>query len=191
MGDEQHRGAVIALQVADQSQDLLLRGDVERGGRLVRDQELRLQHQRHRDHDALALAAGQAMRVGGEDALDLRQPHLLHHVEDALAPRARVEIGVGAQHLVDLAADRHHRIERGHRLLEDHRHPRGAQLPQAAVARGQQFLADQLHAAAGRHQRVLLQQAHHGQRGDRFARAAFADQAQRLALAGRRARCRR
>jgi len=35
--DEQHRGAVIALQVADQGQDLLLRGDVERRGRLVRN----------------------------------------------------------------------------------------------------------------------------------------------------------
>ena len=60
---------------------------------------------------------------------------------------------------------------------------RGAQLPQAAVARGQQFLADQFDAAAGRDQRVLLQQAHHGQRGDGFAGAAFADQAQRLAFA--------
>ena len=42
------------------------------------------------------------------------------------APRARVEIGVDAQHLVDLAADRNHRIERGHRLLKDHRHGGGA-----------------------------------------------------------------
>ena len=98
-------------------------------------------------------------------------------------PRARVEIGVGAQYLVDLAADRHHRIERGHRLLKDHRHGGGAQLPQAAVAGGEQFLADQLDAAAGRHQRALLQQAHHRQRGHGFARSAFADQAQRLALA--------
>ena len=148
VGDEQHGGAVIALQVADQRQDLLLRGDVERGGRLVRDQQFRLQHQRHRDHDALALAAGQPVRVGGEDALDLGQPNLLHHVEDALLARAGVEIGVGAQHLVDLAADRHHRIERRHRLLKDHRHGGGAQLPQPAVAGGEDFLADQLDAAA-------------------------------------------
>ena len=183
MGDEQHRGAVIALQVADQRQDLLLRGDVERGGRLVRDQQLRLQHQRHRDHDALALAAGKPVRVGGEDARDLGQPDLLHHVEDAFFARAGVEIGMGAQHLVDLAADRHHRIERRHRLLEDHRHGGGAQLPQAAVAGGEDFLADQFDSAAGRHQRALLQQAHHRQRRHGFARAAFADQAQRLARA--------
>ncbi|OIQ63367.1 hypothetical protein GALL_550910 [mine drainage metagenome] len=88
------------------------------------------------------------MRIGGEDALDLGQPHLFHHGEDALAPRAGIEIGVDAQHLVDLAADRHHRVERGHRLLEDHRHGGGAQPPQAAVARGEQLFADEFYAAA-------------------------------------------
>ncbi len=173
---------MIPLQVADQGQDLLLRGDVERGGRLVRDQEFRLQHQRHRDHDALALAAGQPMRVGGEDALDLGQANLLHHGQDAFSPGAGVEIGVDAQDLVDLAADRHHRIERRHRLLKDHRHGGGAQLPQAAVAGGENLLADQFDAAARRHQRALWQQAHHRQRGDRLARSAFADQAKRLAF---------
>ena len=99
-----------------------------------------------------------------------------------LAPGAGVEIGMDAQHLVDLAADRDHRVERRHRLLKDHRHPGGAQLPQPPVAGGQQFLADQLDAAAGRHQRALLQQPHHGQRRHRFARSAFADHAQRLAF---------
>ena len=174
---------MIPLQVADQREDLLLRGDVERGGRLVGDQELRLQHQRHRDHDALALAAGQPMRIGGEDTLDLGQADLLHHGEDALAPRPRIEVGVDPQHFVDLPADRHHRVERGHRLLKDHRHAGGAQLPQAPVAGGKDFLADQFDAAAGGHQRAFLQQAHHRQRCDRLAGAAFADQAQRLGFA--------
>ena len=123
------------------------------------------------------------MRVGREDAFDLGQPHLFHHRQDFGAPRPRVEVGVDAQHFVDLAADRHHRIERGHRLLKDHRHGGGAQLPQPAVAGGQQFLADQLDAAAGGHQRALLQQSHRGQRRHGFARAAFADHAQRFALA--------
>ncbi len=183
MGDEQHRGAVIPLQVADQGENLLLRGDVERGGRLVGDQQLRLQHQRHRDHDALALAAGEAMRVGGEDTLDLGQADLFHHGEDTLSPRAGVEIGVDTQHFVDLLADRHHRVERGHRLLKDHRHAGGAQLPQAAVAGGENFLADQFDAAAGGDQRAFLQQPHHRQRRDRLAGPAFANQAQRFALA--------
>ncbi len=120
---------MIPLQISDQRENLLLGGDVERRGRLIRNQQLRLQHQRHRDHDALALAAGQPVRIGRENALDLGQPHLLHHFEDALASRARIEIGVDAQHLIDLAAHRHHRIECRHRLLKDHRHGGGAQLP--------------------------------------------------------------
>ena len=183
VGDEQHGGAVIALQVADQGQDLLLRGDVERGGRLVRDQELRLEHQRHRDHDALALAAGQAVRVGGEDALDLGQPHLLHHVEDALR-RARASRSVWARSTSSIwrptGTTGLSAVIGSWKIIAMRG---GAQLPQAAVARGEQFLADQLDAAAGRRQRALLQQAHHRQRGHRLARAAFADQAQRLALA--------
>ena len=101
----------------------------------------------------------------------------VHDHQRPAAPRARVEIGMGAQHLVDLAPDRHDGVERGHRLLEDHRHPRGAELPQPVLARGQQLLADQLDAAGGRRQRALLQQPHHRQRGDGFARAALADHA--------------
>ena len=182
MGDEQHRGAVIALQVADQGEDLLLRGDVERRGRFVRNQQFGFEHQRHRDHDALALPARQPVRIGGKDALDVRQPDMLHHRQNLLAPGTGVEIGMDAQHLVDLAADRDHRVERRHRLLKNHRHPGGTQLTQPPVAGGQQFLADQLDAAAGRHQRTLLQQSHHGQRRHRFARSAFTDHAQRFAF---------
>ena len=59
VGDEQDRHAEPALQVAQQIEDLRLDGDVERGGRLVGDQQRRLARQRHRDHDALAHAAGQ------------------------------------------------------------------------------------------------------------------------------------
>ena len=52
-----------------------LGGDVERGGRLVGDQQHRIEHQRHGDHDALALAARELVRVGGVDALRLGQLH--------------------------------------------------------------------------------------------------------------------
>ena len=62
------------LQRHQQVQDLRLDGDVERGGRLVGDQQLRIAGDRHGDHDALAHAAGQLMREavqargGGRDA---------------------------------------------------------------------------------------------------------------------------
>ena len=53
-------------------QDLPLHHHVERGGRLVHDDDLRLECQRHPDHHALAHAAGELVRVGvqpvGRDA---------------------------------------------------------------------------------------------------------------------------
>ena len=45
-------------------EDLALHEHVERGGRLVHDHHLRLEGERHRDHDALAHAAGELVRVG-------------------------------------------------------------------------------------------------------------------------------
>ena len=57
------RGAELALQVEDQVEDLRLDGDVERGGRLVGDQHLRIAGERHGDHRALAHAAGELMRI--------------------------------------------------------------------------------------------------------------------------------
>jgi hypothetical protein len=55
--NEQHGRALAALQVVDQMQDLRLRGDVQRGGRFIGDQQGGFQGQRHGDHGALALAA--------------------------------------------------------------------------------------------------------------------------------------
>ena len=63
MGDEQHRHAEPRLRVLEQLQDLRLHRHVERGGRLVGDQQVRLVRQRHGDHHALALAAGELMRI--------------------------------------------------------------------------------------------------------------------------------
>src|SRR3546814_10531586 len=64
MGDEEDGHAVAPLDVLDERQDLRLRRHIEGRGRLVGDQQRRLQGERHGDHDALALAAGKLVRVG-------------------------------------------------------------------------------------------------------------------------------
>ncbi len=57
MGDEQNGHAAPLLDVADQTENLRLGGDVERGGRLIRHQDRWFERQRHRNHGALTLTA--------------------------------------------------------------------------------------------------------------------------------------
>ena len=58
VGNEQQAHAEPRPDLGQQGQDLRLHGDIERGGRLVRNQQIGLVGERHRDHDPLTLAAG-------------------------------------------------------------------------------------------------------------------------------------
>ena len=51
----------------------------------------------------------------------LRDVHEAQHVDGPVERRLAVEPLVQGQRLGDLPADRQHRVQRGHRLLEDHR----------------------------------------------------------------------
>ena len=85
--DEQVGKAQLGLEVGQEVQDLRLDRHVERRDRLVGDEELRREHQRARDGDALALAAGEHVRVA---AVMLRpQADPRHHLARAgrCAPR--------------------------------------------------------------------------------------------------------
>ena len=66
VGDEDDRGAHLLLEVADQRQHVLLHHDVERGGRLVGDDEFGIADGREPDGDALAHAARELVRIGVE-----------------------------------------------------------------------------------------------------------------------------
>ena len=109
-------------------EDLLLRRHVERRGRLVGDQQGRVERERRGDHDALALAARDLVRVDVVELLGIGQMRRRHDLEHARAARGGVHVRMNAQHFVDLRAAGLHGIERGHRLLEDHRHAGAAQL---------------------------------------------------------------
>ena len=61
--DEQIGEPEPLLQVDHQVDDLRLDVDVERGDRLVGDDEIGLDRERARDRDALALAAGELVRI--------------------------------------------------------------------------------------------------------------------------------
>ena len=186
MRDQDRRHVPAFGQLDDQVHHRLLRGDVEAGGRLVRDQELRIAGQRQRDHDALAHAARKFERIGvialaGAGDLDLLQR--LDRLLAAVADRRLLH--VLAQHVLDLVAHFPDRIERRARVLEDHRDFAAAQIAHLVFARG-------LDVDAGKHHRALgdpagaVEDPHHGIGRHRLAGAGLADDAERLALGRRR-----
>ena len=65
VGDEEVGQPELALEVLEQVEDLGLDRDVERGHRLVADDEVRLEDQRAGDADALALAAARTRAGSG------------------------------------------------------------------------------------------------------------------------------
>ncbi|MEI2612901.1 MAG: hypothetical protein V9G20_30025 [Candidatus Promineifilaceae bacterium] len=100
------RHAVLGLQLHQQIEDLLLDGHVERRGRLVGDQQLRVAGDRHGDHHALALAARHLVREGAEPLGGIGDADLLAAVRSTRGARAgAVEPEMRAQHFLDLEAD--------------------------------------------------------------------------------------
>ncbi len=115
------------LQVPDQVQDLRLHGHVQRGGRLVGDQQLRVARQRHRDHRALAHAAGELVRVVVHPRRRVRDADPVEHLDGVLARHGLADVVVDPVRLDDLVAHRVVRVHRRQRVLEDHRHVLAAQ----------------------------------------------------------------
>ena len=73
---------------AQQLEDLRLHRDVERGRRLVGDQQLRVVDERHRDHHALAHAAGELVRVAARARRGVGDADEVEQLERALAAPA-------------------------------------------------------------------------------------------------------
>ena len=63
MGDQDNRQAAPVAQIEKEPQDLRLHRDIERGRRLIGNEEIGLAGERQRDHRALAHAAGELMRI--------------------------------------------------------------------------------------------------------------------------------
>ena len=181
VGDEEVGQAAAALQVLHDVEHLGLDGDVERRGRLVADEELRLGRQRAGDRDALALAARELVREA--PAVRGRQAHGGEQFgHPGLQRRGPLHQRVLAQRLADDVQHRPARVEAGVRVLEDHLHA-PAQLPAGCAAqRRRHVLARIAHAApAGR------VQAHQQPRDRALATTRFAHQRQGAAARDREA----
>ena len=162
VGDEEVRQLELVLQVFEEVDDLRLDGHVQRGDRLVGDDELRLHREGARHADALALASGELVRVTVREvrveADDLQQ--LLHTLGLGLALREVMDL----DRLADDVADGHARVQRCVGVLEDHLHT-AAHLPHLFAGERRQLGPIELHRA-----------------GRRLAAAGLADEAERLAL---------
>jgi molybdopterin converting factor small subunit len=178
VGDEKHGKAELGTEVGEQSENLGLNRDIEGGGGLVRDEQLWVVHNRHGNHDALAHASGELVRIVAGATAGIRDGDVVHRVHGPL-PRSLRRYGVVRQEsLRDLVANAHDGIESGHGLLKDHGDARAAELPHGAVRKrgevaGRAVFGEQDVAGdAG----LRRKQPHDGEGGDRFSGAGFADQ---------------
>ena len=87
VGDVERADAVGAAQLGHGVEHHLLGGDVEAGGRLVEHQHLGLGQERHRQRDALHLAARELVGVALEELVVVGQADLGQAVARGLQPR--------------------------------------------------------------------------------------------------------
>jgi len=121
MRDEQNAHVKLTLQVRQKVQNLSLNGDVERRRGFVRNEQVGRAGECHGNHDPLPHATGELMRVGVHALLRCWNTHRLQQFERSRFHGRAGHPLVQPQPLGDLALDGEHRIERSHRLLEDHR----------------------------------------------------------------------
>ena len=189
MRNDDNRRAEVLLQLLHQVDNLRLNRDIQRRSRLVRDQDRRIARQRQRNHHALTHPAAQLMWILLDPLLRIGDAHAVQHINRHLQRLFFAEALVQFHHFRNLPANRMQRIQRGHRLLKDHRdlaaadaahlHALGVELDDidrfgAALLPAKNDLALDDFARRG------LDQLHDRMRRDALATAAFAHDAQRL-----------
>ena len=117
VADEQHREALLLLQLAHPFEDRALHDHVQAGGRLVQQNELRVVDQGEREVHALLHAAGELMGVGADEAV-VNQDQV-EHLLDPLSDLGAASRGVQLDGVAELVLDAHHWVQRIHRGLED------------------------------------------------------------------------
>jgi hypothetical protein len=112
--------APVLLQLGHQVQDLRLRRHVERRRRLVRDQQVGIVDQGHRDHHALPHAARELVRVVIDAAVSARDSDRVQQLARACRGLLLRHVAMKEDCFDELRSNRLDRVERRHRVLEDH-----------------------------------------------------------------------
>ncbi len=185
VGDQQDGHAHTLLQTAQQFQNLRLDGDVQRGGRLIRDQQAGLACQRYRNHHSLLHAAGELERVLVDTSGGIRNAHRVQQLDHPGADLAPAQHSVALQNLGNLRTHGHHRIQARAGLLENHADPASAHAPHRDFRQLQQLATLEPHRA--RHDAAgVRKQARDRQRRHRLATAGFTQQGKGFAAFDRK-----
>ena len=179
MRDEKESETARRAQPIEQLEDLRRNGRVERGGRLVRDQDRRVRREGHRQKGPLLEAAREPVRVFGQAASRVGESHLAQPFDRDPAGLAAVDVPVSPDRLHDLRSDSHDRIERASGLLEDERDFPTPHAPPLLFARGGDLPAadpDRAGRPGG-----VRQQADERSRRESLSAAAFPDDRQGFA----------
>lgn len=175
--DEQDRTFDRAAQRLELGHDLRLDGNVEGGGRLVGDEQAWLAKQRHGDHDALPYAPGKLVGILTELLGGVGDADPAEHGAGALFQLRGAEARMLAPLGIDeLRADAEDRVQRRHRVLEDHGDAVAAQPLEGSPVTKVVTHAIEDHAA-GDAGRVGRQKAHQRRGYGRFPAPRLADHA--------------
>ena len=120
VGNVDDRHIELLLQFADQFQNLRLNGHIQRGSRLITDQDLRAAGHRGRNDDALAHTAGELMRILVVASFRVLDAHQLQHADRFFFRVRSAKSLMQLNCLLDLDADLAQGIQGGHRVLHHH-----------------------------------------------------------------------
>ena len=180
MADPDQRRARLTAKPLHLEQDLCLDGDVQGRGGLVGNDQVGFVEQCDRNGHTLAHAARELVRVGRQALIGRGNAHAHQRGAAARAGSSARHRRVGLDGLDHLRVDAQHRVQRGHRVLEDHGDAAPAQGTPLLRAAAAQVLAVQQDAPAHLAPRRVYQ-PHERQARDGLARARFAHQPQHLA----------
>ena len=177
--DQQNREAALAPFAVDQPQDLELDGDIQCGGRLVGDQDLRIPAESGGDQYALRHSAGELEGVVPRAVLRLRDADLAEQLDDppARVPPAHPEMQ--PQRLGNLRPRGRGRVEHALGLLEEHGGAPAPDRVQLALGLRQHGVAAEPHRAV-RHLEAPRQQPHQRERGQALAATGLPDEGEHL-----------
>jgi hypothetical protein len=120
MGDEDEGHVGLALQVFEEAEILRLNRDIKRGCRLVGQQQARLAGDGNSPGHALAHATAHLMGEGRYALLWSANADLMQQLDDPCPYLSAPQAAMQPQGLRNLRPDRKGRVERCHRILEDH-----------------------------------------------------------------------